>query len=90
MAEVARQRDQLDALVRGRQRAQLLAGPVDRAVVDEDQLELGPLERGDGARVERADHVLLVMQGRDDTEQSGLAHRISVVRAPAGSGRREA
>ncbi len=85
VAEVARQGDHLDPLVGGRERAHPLARGVARAVVDEDQLELEGAERGDGPRVERVDRVLLVVQGRDDAQQSGLAHRISVVRGAAGS-----
>ena len=47
VAEVARQADELDPLVRGRQGAQPLAGRVARAVVDEDQLEVEPVQRRD-------------------------------------------
>ena len=70
------------------ERAQPLAGPVARAVVDEDQLEVDPVERRDGPRVERADHVLLVVHRRDDADQSWLAHRVSVVAAGAAEGAR--
>jgi hypothetical protein len=68
VAEVARQGDQLHALVLGGERAQALAGSVARAVVDEDQLEVDAAERRDGPRVERAGDVLLVVHRRDDAE----------------------
>ena len=85
VAEVARQGDHLDALVGRRQRAQALARRVAGAVVDEDQLELERAEGGHGARVERLDGVLLVVHGRDDAQQSGLAHPPSVVPAAGGA-----
>ena len=77
VAEVARERDDLHARVLRRERAQLLERRVARAVVDEHELERDLAERGDRAAVERLDVVLLVVQRRDDAEQSGLSHSAS-------------
>jgi hypothetical protein len=63
-------------------RSQLLARAVARAVVDEHELVVEPVQRGRGARVERVERRLLVVERRDDAQQSGLAHR----RASLGSG----
>ncbi len=75
VAEVARQRDELDPLVGLRELGQDLARGVLAAVVDDDELPVEGLEGRDHALVEGTRVALLVVHRRHDADQTRGPHR---------------
>jgi hypothetical protein len=73
VSEVARQLDHLHPRVLLGEVAQELAGPVGGAVVDQDELELDPVESRADALVEGRQHRLLVEHRGGDAQQFELA-----------------
>ena len=75
--EVARQEDDPHAGIVVGEPLERRRRAVARAVVDEHELELQPLERRAHPRVELVDRRLLVVDGRDDAEQRQLRRSLS-------------
>ena len=79
-AEVARQRHHAEPVVRSDGGLQRLHRPVDRAVVDDDELEVVVRVRAppDAEALDESAGVLLLVEDRhDDADEASLGHQVA-------------